>query len=62
MVLKVNDIYPTDESLDHFFIRAKARLPITDENELIALLFIHQNTIINQMISNPEKGILECNP
>lgn len=47
--IKVNDVFPTDPSFEHFWHRAKASLPITDTNELFALLCIHQNTIINQL-------------
>lgn len=53
MRLKVNDIYPTDESLEHFHIRAKAQLPINDVNELVTLLAIHQNTILRLVETNP---------
>lgn len=43
---KINDIFPTDESLDACWFRMKSSLPITDENQLFALMTIHQNTVL----------------
>lgn len=55
---KINDIYPTDESLDACWFRLKSSLPITDENQLFALFNIHQNTILNELkkVSNTESN------
>lgn len=46
---QANPIYPTDDNLDISISRFKAALPITDENELFALLMIHQNTLIKAL-------------
>ena len=53
---KVNDIFPTDPSLDHFWNRAKSQLPITDSNELYALLSIHHNTLLNSIRSETQES------
>lgn len=44
-----NPIFPTDDNLDITWARAKALLPIMDENTLFTLLQIHQNTILKQL-------------
>lgn len=53
--LKINDVFVTDPSLDHFWQRAKAKLPITDVNELYVLLSIHKNTIIHEIGNTHEQ-------
>lgn len=40
-------LFPTADSLEQIEAEAKAALPITDENELMALLHKHQNTILH---------------
>ena len=56
MDLKINDVYPTDPSLKYFWARAKAQLPIRDPNELMALLAIHQNTILHTITQTQNIG------
>jgi hypothetical protein len=40
-------LFPTRDSVEEVIEEAKAQLPITDENQLVALLQIHQNTLIS---------------
>lgn len=46
---QVNDIYPTDTSLDACWHRFRSSLPIKSENDLFALFIIHQNTVITEL-------------
>lgn len=47
-------LFPTRETLEEVFQEALAQLPITDPNELVALLQLHQNTLIHQL-SQPQR-------
>ncbi len=39
-------LFPTAASLEEVFAEAKAQLPITTENQLVALLQLHSNTVL----------------
>jgi hypothetical protein len=40
-------LFPARKSVKQVIAEGKAKLPITTENELIALLELHQNTILS---------------
>ena len=44
-------LFPTADSVEVVVQEALTKLPITNPNELIALLELHRNTIINTMRS-----------
>lgn len=43
---KQQSLFPTADSLEEVLAEAKASLPIQTENELVALLHKHENTIL----------------
>ena len=47
-------LFPTYDSLEQVMAEAKADLPITTTNQLVALLQTHENTLIH-LIQNLEK-------
>lgn len=45
-------LFPTRDSVAQVVAEAKAQLPITEENKLVALLQMHENTILAQIERN----------
>lgn len=49
-----NSLFPTRDSLQEVVDEALGKLPITSQNELIALLQLQQNTILQLLINSPK--------
>lgn len=49
MSIKRNSIYPTMPSLDTVILKAYSELPITDKNQLYAIIMTYHNTLLNQL-------------
>ena len=49
MSIKRNSIYPTMPSLDTVILKAYSELPITDKNQLYAIIMNYHNTLLNQL-------------
>lgn len=49
MSIKRNSIYPTMPSLDTVILKAYSELPITDKNQLYAIIMVYHNTLLNQL-------------
>lgn len=49
MSIKPNPIYPTMPSLDTVILKAYSELPITDKNQLYAIIMVYHNTLLNQL-------------
>ena len=49
MSTKRNSIYPTMPSLDTVILKAYSELPITDKNQLYAIIMTYHNTLLNQL-------------
>lgn len=52
--LEQQSLFPTRTSMEEVIAEAKAALPITNENQLIALLQLQQNTLLNTLTSGTE--------
>ena len=46
-------LFPCRDSLEEVYAEASAQLPIADHNQLIALLHMHNNTILNLIGGRP---------
>lgn len=46
---QVNEVFPTDASLDACWHRFRNSLPIKSENDLFTLFMIHHNTVITEL-------------
>ena len=49
MSIKRNSIYPTMPSLHTVILKAYSELPITDKNQLYAIIMVYHNTLLNQL-------------
>jgi hypothetical protein len=49
-------LFPSRDSVQTVFEEARAQLPITTENQLIALLQLHQNTLIRAIEKQPRSA------
>lgn len=49
MSIKPNPVYPTMPSLDTVILKAYSELPITDKNQLYAIIMVYHNTLLEQL-------------
>ena len=49
MSIKPNSVYPTMPSLDTVILKAYSELPITDKNQLYAIIMVYHNTLLKQL-------------
>ena len=49
MSIKPNSVYPTMPSLDTVILKAYSELPITDKNQLYAIIMVYHNTLLEQL-------------
>lgn len=54
MSIKRNSIYPTMPSLDTVILKAYSELPITDKNQLYAIIMTYHNTLLAELDSNED--------
>ena len=52
MSIKPNTVYPTMPSLDTVILKAYSELPITDKNQLYAIIMTYHNTLLAELESN----------
>lgn len=54
MSIKRNSVYPTMPSLDTVILKAYSELPITDKNQLYAIIMVYHNTLLAELESNED--------
>ncbi len=54
MSIKRNSIYPTMPSLNTVILKAYSELPITDKNQLYAIIMTYHNTLLAELDSNED--------